>query len=97
MNTRLWLTLSAGIPIALAAPFSPAQVKATVVSTSPANGANGVSRHLTSFSMTYSKTMDVSRCGATNWTYPNGTCFWSADQKTMTLTRVNAIQLADWL
>jgi hypothetical protein len=72
------------------------QTKATVVSTNPANGATGVSRNLASFSMTFSKPMDTSRCGAStrNWPYPpsgqsGGSCAWSADKLTMTLTRYN--------
>lgn len=66
-----------------------------VVSTNPANGATGVPGYLDSISVTFSKPMDTSICGAeTNWPYKSGgSCSWSADRRTMTLTRYNQITL----
>ncbi len=96
MNTRLSLILCAGVLIVLAVPVARGQTRATVVATSPPNGATDVSPMLASFSITFSKPMDTSLCGAStrNWPYPpsgqgGGSCAWSADKLTMTLTRYN--------
>jgi pimeloyl-ACP methyl ester carboxylesterase len=81
--------------LCLNAPFARSQTKAVVVSTNPANGATGVDPFLASFSITFSKPMDTTRCGAStrSWPYPpsgqGGSCTWSADKLTMTLTRYN--------
>ena len=76
-------------------PNSYSQIKPKVVSTIPANGATGVSPDIRSFSVTFSKTMDGKPCGAntTNWIGagdPGNKCEWSADKKTMTVTRGTA-------
>ncbi len=93
MNKKRSTALSVGMLI-LWFISSPAhsQTRPTVVSTDPPNGAAGVSAWLASFSMTFSKPMDTTRCGAStrNWPYgPGGSCTWSADKLTMTLTRYN--------
>ena len=67
------------------------QTKPIVLSTDPPNGATGVSPDIKSISVTFSKPMIASGpCAATSstWLIPQGnTCGWSADQRTMTLTR----------
>jgi len=79
--------------IALIIPAALAQTKPVVVSTSPANGATGVSRFLGCMSVTFSKPMYVyGGCGliTQNWRgagLPGGSCTWSADQLTMTYCR----------
>ncbi|HYK91261.1 MAG TPA: Ig-like domain-containing protein [Acidobacteriota bacterium] len=89
------LLLSSLILFWIAPNHAHSQTKPTMVSTNPANGATGVSRYLASFSMTFSKPMDTTRCGAStrSWPYPpsgqGGSCTWSADKLTMTLTRYN--------
>ncbi len=96
MRTRLPIA-SFGVLVLLciAAPHAYPQTKPTLVSTNPANGATGVSRYLASFSMTFSKPMDTRFCGAStrSWPYPpsgqGGSCTWSEDKLTMTLTRYN--------
>ncbi len=68
-----------------------AQTKPTVVSTNPANGAKDVPASIRSFSVTFSKPM-VGGCGSStsNWLGaggPGSSCQWSADGRTMTVTR----------
>ncbi len=71
--------------------FTVAGDKLTVVSTTPADKATNVSRYLASISMTFSRVMYTSSCGASTANWPTGgACTWSADGKTMTLTRPNA-------
>jgi hypothetical protein len=78
-----------------------AQQKPVVVGTQPPNDATGVSRYLASVSMTFSKDMNTSYCGAatTNWTHggPGSSCFWSADKRTMTLTRETPVTAINFL
>jgi len=64
-----------------------------VVSTNPPDGATDVPAYLDTVTVTFSKPMDTSICGAeTNWPYKNGgACTWSADKLTMTLKRYNEI------
>ena len=97
MRKRLPVPLVGGLVLlCLSLPFARAQTKPVVVSTNPANGATGVDPYLASFSITFSKPMDTTRCGAStrSWPYPpsgqGGSCTWSADKLTMTLTRYNA-------
>jgi hypothetical protein len=95
MRTRLPV-LWVAVLVCLSIPFAHSQTKSVVVSTNPANGATGVSPLLSSFSITFSKPMDTTRCGASTRSWPiapagqtQGTCTWSADRLTMTLTRYN--------
>ena len=48
------------------------QTKPTVVATNPPNGATDVSPSLASFSITFSKPMDATRCGASTRSWPYG-------------------------
>lgn len=66
---------------------NPSQDKPTVVSTNPADGATGVSRHIESFSITFSKPMEIGSCGAITSNWGKGSCSWSADKLTMTINR----------
>jgi hypothetical protein len=89
--------LLVGFPVffCLGALSAHSQTKPVVVSTNPPNGATGVSTFLSSFSITFSKPMDTTRCGAStrSWPYPpsglGGSCTWSTDKLTMTVTRYN--------
>jgi hypothetical protein len=89
------LSVGALVLLCLSPPFARSQTKPVVVSTNPPNGATGLSPFLSSFSITFSKPMDTSMCGAStrSWPYPpsgqGGSCTWSADKLTMTLTRYN--------
>ena len=94
MKNKRPLVLVVGVLIVVGVitPSGHSQTKPTVVSTNPANGATGVSILLASFSVTFSKPMGTTQCGAStrNWPYgPGGSCAWSADKLTMTLTRYN--------
>ena len=96
MRTRLLVLLVDVLVLGcFGAPFALSQTKPVVVSTDPPNGATGVSPLLASFSMSFSKPMDTRFCGAStrSWPYPpsgqGGSCTWSADALTMTLTRYN--------
>ena len=59
----------------------------TVVSTSPANGATGVSRDLAQVSITFSEEMAESISISKN--FPNFTVSWSQDKRTVYLTRID--------
>jgi pimeloyl-ACP methyl ester carboxylesterase/methionine-rich copper-binding protein CopC len=81
-----WLNLAVAFPAAL--PLAHSQTKPTVVSTSPAAGATGVSRTVPSISVTFSKAMRAQYCGLTTsgWGAGNA-CAWSVDKKTLTYSR----------
>jgi hypothetical protein len=83
---RFWLNLVGAMPAVL--PLAYSQTKPTVVSTSPAAGATGVSRTVPSISVTFSKAMRMQPCGlvTSGWGAGN-TCSWSADKKTITVFR----------
>ncbi len=62
-----------------------------VISTNPPNGATGVSRNISSVSITFSKPMDM---GARSYIHRHGwgtsSGRWSADRQTLTVTRTDA-------
>ncbi len=97
MKNRLSAVVLVGIAflICIVTDDAYSQIKPSVLSTNPANGATGVSPDIRWFSVTFSKTMDTGACGALtgNWIGagdPGSKCEWSADKKTMTVTRGNA-------
>ena len=63
----------------------------SVVSTSPANGATGVSRDLTAITITFSKPMLGGSTASSNWGASSLT--WSPDRKTLTLVRTDTQRL----
>jgi pimeloyl-ACP methyl ester carboxylesterase len=84
----LWLAAAFLFPTFLPMAFS--QVKPTVVSTTPAAAATGVSPYVPSIIITFSKPMRTTVCGLVSLHWPietGSTCMWSADKKTISYTR----------
>ena len=84
LNSIMFIAVSAAVYVAYP------QTKPVVVSTNPPDLATDVSPDLASFTVTFSKTMDVSHGVPFTNGWPANSLSWSADNKSFTSTRINA-------
>lgn len=92
MSMRSLFSACAGIVIScllLSIPAAMSQTKPVVISTNPPDMATDVSPDLASYSITFSKPMDTRYGMASTNGWPTTSSSWSADQMTITITRLD--------